>query len=95
MFVRCSFGISSLHYTYGCAFVSAAFVCKHYIRNHWDTQHLWVCKLNCSLCLLGVPTQLLGYTTLIGVEPELQPMFFRSTYIITGLNYTYRCATFS
>ena len=45
MFVSCSFGISSLHYTYGCAFVSAAFVCKHYIRNHWDTQHLWVCNL--------------------------------------------------
>ena len=41
------------------------------------------------------PTKSLGYTTLIGVQPQVHPMFVSSTYRITWLRYTYGCPTSS
>ena len=37
----------------------------------------------------------MGYTTLIGVQPEVQPMIIRSTYRITRSHYTFGCPTYS
>ena len=33
----------------------------------WVTLHLWVCHLKCSLCLLALPNESLGYTALTDV----------------------------
>ena len=41
---------------------------------HWVTLHSWVRHLKCSLCLLALPKESLGYTTLMGVPPKVQPM---------------------
>ena len=48
LFVCYTYLITKSDYTYGCATLIAAFLCKHYIRNHWMTM---VCKLNGSLSL--------------------------------------------
>ena len=37
----------------------------------------------------------LGYAALMGAPPKVQPMFESSTYRITGLHCTHRCATLS
>ena len=37
MFVSSTFKITRLHFTYGCATLSGAFVCKLYLKNHWVT----------------------------------------------------------
>ena len=42
-----------------------------------------------SVCLA---TEFQGYTTLMGVQPQMQPMFVSSTYRITGVHYTYGSA---
>ena len=43
--------------------------CYLYLENHWVTLHSWVRHLKCSLCLLAVPKESLGYTALMGVRP--------------------------
>ena len=67
MFVSSTYRITGLHYTYGSATLSAAYVGYLHLLNHWVTQHIWVSNLKGSLCWLALPTELLGYTTLMGV----------------------------
>ena len=95
MCVRSFYRITRLHYTYGCATLSAAYLCKFYLENHCVTLHIWVSNLKCSLCLLALPTEPLGYTSLICVQPWVYPMCNRSTYRITWLRNTFGCATLS
>ena len=52
-------------------------------------------SLKCSLGLLGLLTESLDDTTLLGAPPTVQLMFVSSTYRITGLHYTYGSATLS
>ena len=52
-------------------------------------------NLKCSLCFLALPTESLGYATLLGALPLVQPVFVISTYRITKSDYTYGCATLS
>ena len=66
-----------------------------YLQNDWTTLHVWVSNLNWSLFLWTLPTESLGYTTLIGVQPQVQPMIVRSTYRITRSHYTFGCPTYS
>ena len=47
-----------------------------------------MCHLKCSLCLLALPKESLGYTAPMGVPPKVQPMFVSSTLRITGLHCT-------
>ena len=54
------------------------YVCKLCLKNHWVTLHLWVCHLKCSLCLLALPQESLGYTSPMGVPPKVQPMFVKA-----------------
>ena len=61
--------ITALHYTYGCATLSAAYLCKIYLENHWVNLHLWVSNVKCSLCWLGLFSESMGYTSLMGVQP--------------------------
>ena len=52
-----------LNYTYGCATLSAAYLCKLYLENYFVTLHLCVSNLISSLCSLAVPTEsLLHYS---------------------------------
>ena len=46
------------------------YVCKLYLKNRWVTLHPWVCHLKCSLCLLALPKESLGYTAPMGVLPK-------------------------
>jgi len=93
MLVISTLKISGLHYTYGCATLCAASICKltfripglHYtdkcptlttgyvsylyLQTHSVTLPLWVRHLKCSLSLEGVPREILGYTSLMGVQP--------------------------
>ena len=69
------------------------YVCKLWLKNHWVTLHPWVCHLKCSLCLLALPKESLGYTAPMSVPPKVQPMFVSSAYRITGLHCTHECAT--
>ena len=95
MFISSFDRITVLHYSYGCATSSAAYLCKRYLQNHWVTLHLCVFSLKCSLCLLGLLTESLDYTTLMGAPPLVQRLVVSSTYRITGVNYTYGCLTLS
>ena len=112
MFFRSIYRITWLHYTYGCATLSPAFVCNNYLenytygcatliavylcnlylQNYWVTLHLWVANLKCSLGLLALPTESVGYATLLDTLPSVQPVFVSFTYRITELDYTYGCA---
>ena len=84
MFVRPTYTITGLHYNYRCPNLSAANVSKHYLQNHWVTLHLLVPYLKSSLCSYTLSTKSLGYATLVGIQPFVQPMFVSSTYRITG-----------
>ena len=106
MFVSSTYRITKLHYTYGNTTLSEDYVGYLYFENYWLTPHIWVSNLKGSLCWSALPTELLGYITLIGVQPQVQPtllgvpptvqlMFVSSTYRITGLHYTYGSATLS
>ena len=69
MFVSSSCRITEFHYTYGCATLSAAFICMFLLQNHRVTLHLWVSNLKCSLCLFALATESLGYTSVMGAPP--------------------------
>ena len=68
-----------LHYTYGWATFSAADGGYLYLKNYWVTLHLWVNDLMCSLSWLPQPRELLCCTTHMGVQPQVQLIFVRST----------------
>ena len=57
MFVSSTYRITGLHHTYGCTILSATYLCKLYLENHWVTLHLLVSSLKCSYYtrLLGAP----------------------------------------
>ena len=76
--------ITGLHYSYGCATLSAAYVGYLQFQNHLLTPHLWVYNVKLSLLLLASITETLGCTTFTGVQPKMQPMFVFSTYRIAG-----------
>ena len=64
MSVSFTWSVIELHYNYGCVTLSAFYVCKLYLANNLATLHLEVFNFKCSLCLLRVPSESLGYTTL-------------------------------
>ena len=45
MFVSSTYKITEVQYTYGCATVNSAHVCKHSLKRLWVTLHLWVQNL--------------------------------------------------
>ena len=55
------------------------FACNLYRKNQWVTLHPWVCHLKCTLCLLALLKESLGYTAPMGVPPKVQPVFVSST----------------
>ena len=65
------------------------------LQNHWVSLHLWVFSLKWSLLLLGLLTESLDETRLMGASPEIPPMFVTSTYRSTELHYTFGNATVS
>ena len=67
MLVSYTYRITELHYTYGNATLRADYVGYLYFENYWITPHIWVSNLNGSLSCLALPTELLRYTTLMGV----------------------------
>ena len=67
MFVSSMYGISELHYTFVNAILSAEYVGNLHFQNHGVTPHIWVSNLKGSLNWLALPTESLGYTTLMGV----------------------------
>ena len=95
MFVSSTYRITELHYTYGNATLSADHVGYFYFENYWLTPHIWVSNLKGSLSWLALPTELLAYIILIGVQPQVQPMIVRPTYRSSRSNYTFRCPTYS
>ena len=56
---------------------------------------LMVSNLRRSICLLALPLESLGYSTLMGAPPKEEPMLVSSTFTMTESRYTYRCATVS
>ena len=89
MLVTSFFKITGFHLFFGCTALCTAYVGYPYLDNYWITLNLWVSNLNLSLCSLVLPTETVGYTTLIGVQPHGQPMSVRSTYRINGLHLFY------
>ena len=67
MLVSSTHRITELHYSYGNATLGADYVGYFYFEIYWLTPHIWVSNLNGSLCWLALPTELLGYTRLMGV----------------------------
>ena len=64
-------------------------------QNHWVSLHLWVSNLKWSLLLLGLVTESLDHTRLMGASPKVQPMFVSSTYRSSELHHTFGNATIS
>ena len=91
MFLR----LTELHYTYGNATLSADYVGYLYFENHWVTPYKCVSNPKDTLCWLALPRESMGYTTLIGVQPQVQPMIVRPTYRITRSHYTFGCPIYS
>ena len=89
MLVFSFYRITGLHYTYGCATLGAAYVGYFFLQNHRALLYLWVSSLKCSLLLLGLVTESLDHTRLIGAQPKVQPMFVTSTYGISELHCKY------
>ena len=83
MLVFSTYRITGLHYTYGCATLSAGYVGYLFLQNHQALLYLWVSSLKCSLLLLGLVTESLDHTRLIGAPPKVQAMFVSSTYRFT------------
>ena len=83
MFVCSTYRITGAHYTYGSGTLSAGYVGYLFLGNHRAFLYLWVSSLKCSLLLLGLVTESLDHTRLIGAPPKVQPMFVSSTYRIT------------
>ena len=67
MLVSSTYRITELHYTYGNATLSADYVGYLYFENYWLTPHKWLSNLKANLCWFALTTELLGYTTLMGV----------------------------
>ena len=67
MLVSYTYRIIELRYTYENATLSADYVGYLYFENYWFTPHIWVSNLKGSLSWLALPTELLSYTTLMGV----------------------------
>ena len=95
LFLSCTYRLTELHYTYGNANLSGDYVGYLYFQNHWVTPYKWVSNPKDSLCWLALPRESLGYTTLIGVQPQVQPMIVRPIYRITRSHYTFGCPTYS
>ena len=95
MLVLSTYRITGLHYTYGCATLSAAYVGYRYFLNQRVTPYKSLSNPKDSLCWLALPRKSLGYTTLMGVQPQVQPMIVRPTYRITRSHYTFGCLTYS
>ena len=79
MFVCSTYRITGAHYTYGSATLSAAYVGYRYFLNHWVTPNIWVFNRKFSLCWFSLPTESLGYTTLMDAPPSVQPMLVTPT----------------
>ena len=82
-------------HTCGCQPLINAYLYQLYLWNHWVALHLLVSNLKCSLLLLGLLTESLDHTRLMGAPPKVQLMLVSSTYRITKLHYTYMNATLS
>ena len=95
MFLSCTYRLTELHYTYGNPTLSADYVGCLYFETHGVTPCNWVSNPKDSLCWLALPREPLGYTTLISIQPQLQPMIVRTTYRITRSHYTFGCPTYS
>ena len=67
VFVNSTYRITKLHYTYGYATLSAAYVDYLHLENHWVTLQLWVRHLKCSFFWLPLVSESLADTTLMGV----------------------------
>ena len=61
--------MTGLNVRYGCATLSAVYVGYRYFLNHRVTPHIWVTKREDSLSWLALPTELLGYSTLMDTPP--------------------------
>ena len=95
MFLSCTYRLTELHYTYGNPTLSADYVGCLYFETHGVTPYNWVSNPKDSLCWLALSREPLGYTTLIGMQPQLQPMIVRPTYRITRSHHTFGCLTYS
>ena len=84
MFVISTYRTTRLQNTYRSPTLSTAYVCKLFLQNYWVTLHLWVSNLKCNLCLVALPTGLLGYTTLIGALSYAHATFVCSACKING-----------
>ena len=89
LLVSSSYRITWLQYSYGCPILNVACVFKLHLQNHS------VPYFKSNLSLYTLPTKSLGYTTLMGVQYYVQPMFVISTYSTTWLQNTYRSPTLS
>ena len=67
MLVSYTYRITELGDTYGNATLSADYVGYFYFKNYWFTPQIWVSNLKGSPSLLALSTELLRYTTLMGV----------------------------
>ena len=72
MFVSSTYRTTGLHSSYRDATFSVASVCKLFLENYWVTLHLWVSNLKCNLCLLALPTGLLGHTKVFSALSYVQ-----------------------
>ena len=95
LLVNSNYRITWLQYTYRSPTLNAAYVFKLYLQNYWFLPHLAVPYFNWNVSLYNLLKKSLAYTTLMGVQYYMQPMFVSSTYRTTGLQYTYRSPTFS
>ena len=91
IFVRYTYTITGFHYSFGCATLSAAYLCKFYLENHCVTLHLRF--LICRLRLLILRTEFLCYTTFMDTPLYVETIFVTSTERITVLHCTYACPT--
>ena len=95
IFVCFSYRITRLHYTYRCPTLKAAYVCKLYLQNHWGKLQLQLSNVTFSLLLCAPPIEKLGFTTLMGSPSYVRLTLVTSILKITGLHYSYGCATLS
>ena len=69
MLVFSTYRITGLHYTYGCATLSAPYVGYLYLENRGVILYLWVRHLKQSLCWLPLTFRITGFHFISGCPP--------------------------
>ena len=92
MIVSSTYRLTDLHYTFGCATLSAVYICNPSLQNYRVLPYLWLRRLWVKPMFLS-STYKISAEELLSYYPYVFPTLTAAYYRITELHYTKGCAT--